>query len=212
MKPSTKFLSSFALVGLLIPAVCGCNAYRMKTPSGFAEVEATDNGAHYKGRNNVGLRVATFHNVKGGTLEFWSEDLVRKLGDRGYALVAQSPAKAGNGLPGTRFDFEYQPPGDDQALRKYSVILFVTDKHRVVMQLAGEADLFSDSSARLGEIAGKTKVRGCRPWTDICKAGQPPALTTPAATATAQAETSTQSASEPNPTQIAEEEGAPQGG
>ena len=83
MKTFSKFLSSVApclvMVGLLIPAVSGCNAYRMKTPSGFAQVEADDHGAHFKGRNNVGLRVATFHNVKGGTLEFWSEDLVRKL-------------------------------------------------------------------------------------------------------------------------------------
>ncbi len=207
MKTFSNLLPSFALLGLLTPAVSGCNAYRMKTPNGFAEVQANEDGAHYKGRNNVGLRVATFHNVKGGTLEFWSEDLVRKLGARGYSLVSQSPAESKNGKPGTRFDFEYQPPGEDEALRKYSVILFVTDKHRIVMQLAGQADLFAASSTQLGDIASETKVRGCLAWTDICKSPQPPAMATPAPeTATAKADVATQPAAEPNPTEIAEDD------
>ena len=86
------------------------------------------------------------------------------------------------------------------------MILFVTDKHRIVMQLAGEADLFAESGARLGDIAGNTKVRGCLAWTDICKSPQPPAMATPAPeTATAKADVTTESTSEPNP-EIAEED------
>ena len=101
MRRLPSILSSLLMTTLLVPTLAGCNAYRMKTPSGFAEVDKSEDGAHYKGANNVGLRVARFDNVKGGSLAFWSEDLVRKLGARGYTLAKQSPAKSANGLTGT---------------------------------------------------------------------------------------------------------------
>jgi hypothetical protein len=187
----------------------------MKTPNGFAQVESGEDGAHYKGSNNVGLRVNTFDNVKGGSLSFWSEDLVRKLGARGYTLARQSPAKAKNGLTGTRFDFDYQPPGEKVEPRKYSVVLFVTDKHLVVMQLAGESDVIGGASAQLDTIASATKVRGCRAWTDICDAPQPAKLATPAPTKT-KAKDAPDPASDaaPAPTgdEIAEEDTARKGG
>jgi hypothetical protein len=179
MRRLHTYLSALALATLALSSTVGCNAYRMKTPSGFAEVDKSDGGAHYKGANNVGLRVSTFSNVKGGTLAFWSEDLVRKLGARGYALTRQTPAKSANGLPGTRFDFDYRPPGIDVPDRTYSVVLFVSDKHRVVMQLAGETDSAAASRTQLDAIAGGTKVHGCRAWTDICKGPQPATLATP---------------------------------
>ena len=157
----------------------GCNAYRLETPAGFAQVDKGDYGAHYKGSENVGLRIARFDNVKGGTLAFWSEDLVRKLGSRGYTLKSQRPAKSDNGLPGTRFDFTYLPPGTETEHRTYSVVLFVSDKHLIVVQLAGRPDAAERYGKQLDEITADMRVRGCRAWTDICDSAQPALLSTP---------------------------------
>jgi hypothetical protein len=179
MRRINEILGSILCFSVLAGAATGCNAYRLETPAGFAEVDSGDHGAHYKGSANVGLRIATFDNVDGGTLAFWSEDLVRKLGARGYALVGQAPVKSDNGLPGTRFDFTYDPPGPDNEARSYSAVLFVSDAHIIVMQLAGTPDATSRYSGKLDEIAAETKVRGCKPWTKICEGPQPAALATP---------------------------------
>ncbi|MEM6993846.1 MAG: hypothetical protein AAF721_25250 [Myxococcota bacterium] len=168
----------------------GCKPFKLKAPAGFAEVDNDRHGAHMKGSDDVGLRVSVFDNVKGGTLAFWSRDLVEKLGRRGYIMTGQTPAKSGNGVHGTRFDFEYTPPGTEGPKRFYSTVLFATDKNLVVVQLAGKAEQYGKYAARVDEIASATKTRGCRAWTKICKGDQPDPLANLAAGPTAETEPS----------------------
>jgi hypothetical protein len=170
----TMTKSIFLALGLLTFA--GCNAYRMKPPQGFAEVDASRRGAHYKAGDDAGLSVKVYPNVRGGTLAFWSEDLVNKLGERGYELVDQQPVKSKNGRSGTQFQFRYDTP--DGQHKFYSAALFVTDKHRVVMQLAGDEELTGKYQPQVPKIASSMKVRGCRAWTDICDGAQPGHLQT----------------------------------
>lgn len=169
---------------ILLPALAmlgsvGCAAYTLDPPAGFAEVYREDDGAHMKANNDVGLRVHVFDNFRGGTLAFWSQDLVEKLGSRGYTLVGQTPATSKNGVEGTRFDFDYTPVGRAEAPRFYSVVLFVTDEHRVVMGVAGRDEYESRYSAELDAIVADLKVRGCKVASKICKGPQPDRLSTP---------------------------------
>ncbi|MEM7158052.1 MAG: hypothetical protein AAF799_34745 [Myxococcota bacterium] len=167
------FIPSVLAVGLM-----ACNAYRLEPPAGFAEVEQGYDGAHMKANNDVGLRVHVRHNVRGGTLAFWSLDLVEKLGERGYTLVNQAPLRSKNRVAGTRFDFEYTPVGEGEAPRFYTVSLFVTDEHRVVMGMAGKQEYAAEYLARVDEIVGDLKVSGCKPFSKICKGPQPARLST----------------------------------
>lgn len=157
----------------------GCAAFKLDPPTGFAEVERDEDGAHMKANNDVGLRVHVFHNVRGGNLAFWSRDLVEKLGQRGYQLTKQTPAESRNGVAGTRFDFAYTPVGKDEGPRFYSVVLFVSDKHRVVLGLAGREEYRAQYEQELDAVIGELKVRGCKPASKICKSEQPAALSTP---------------------------------
>jgi len=157
----------------------GCNAYRLEPPKGFAEVDADRTGSRMKSGDDVGLNLRVFDNVEGGTLEFWSEDLVRKLGKRGYVLVAQSQARSKNRVTGTRFDFTYVVPGTESETKFYSVVLYVTDAHVFALQLAGDDELRARHLAQLDGIAKDVKVRGCRAWTDVCRGPQPGKLATP---------------------------------
>ncbi len=170
---------------LLMPALlalssAGCAGYTLKPPAGFAEVDKDDYGAHMKANSNVGLKVNVFDNYRGGDLSFWSRDLVEKLGRRGYTLQSQAPAESANRVVGTRFDFSYTPVGKNQEPRFYTAVLFVTDKHRVVLQLAGQEQYRSQYTADLDQIVGELKVRGCRAVTKTCKGPQPERLSTPA--------------------------------
>jgi hypothetical protein len=172
-----RLTRSFIVLGLGLFAFTGCNAYRLQPPAGFAQVSADQTGAHLKAGDDAGLSVKVYENVKGGTLAFWSEDLVRKLGKRGYTLVGQKAVKSKNGKPGTQFDFAYHPKGGEPKF--YSAAVFVTDKHRVVIQLAGDEPLSPKYRPQVETIAKSTKVRGCRAWTDICDGPQPGPLQTP---------------------------------
>lgn len=165
---------------LLAMAAAGCNAYRLDPPDGFAQVEGGDYGAHMKANNDVGLRVHVFSNVKGGTLAFWSLDLVEKLGARGYTLVGQSPTASKNKVAGTRFDFSYTPVGKDETPRFYTAVLLVSDEHRVVLGIAGRQEHRAQYSARVDAIVGDLKVRGCKVGSKICRGPQPDTLSTPA--------------------------------
>jgi hypothetical protein len=157
----------------------GCassKGFKMKdAPSGFAEVEAWTNHARFKAGDDVGLRVDALPNVKGGTLEYWAEDLVEKLAERGYTLKSQSAVRSKNGRDGTRFDFTYRSPttGEDKF---FTTILFTTDEWRVVVQLAGDASLASKLDARIQDSLGLTRVFGCKLGKPVCKAPQPPSL------------------------------------
>lgn len=173
-------------IGLIVAAAlvpllsAGCRSpYKLEPPAGFAEVDNHYYGAHMKANNNVGLKISVFNNVKGGTLAFWSRDMVEKLGTRGYALIGQSPARAKNGVVGTRFDFRYTPVGKDEGPRFYTAVLFVSDEYKVVLQVAGREAHKGQYSAEIDSIAGELKVRGCKAVTKACKGPQPERLTTP---------------------------------
>ena len=75
-----------------------------------------------------------------------ASDLVNKLGKRGYVLTGQSAVETKNGREGTRFDFDYTIPGTDEP-KFYSVSLFVTDKYKFVVQVAGDKQ-FATTLAR----------------------------------------------------------------
>ena len=124
-----------------------------------------------------------FDNVKGGTLAFWGADLVKKLGARGYLLKAQSAVKTGNGQAGTRFDFDYQAY-DTEIPKFYTVVLVVTDKYKVVLQVAGGREHVAEYAPRVPEMLDALKVRGCKVGSKICGGPQPPPLSTPAPAAT----------------------------
>jgi hypothetical protein len=168
------------LAPALLALAAGCNAYRLEPPAGFAQVYAGDDGAHMKANNNVGLRINVFDNVDGGTLTFWSRDMVEKLGRRGYQLVDQKPAESKNGVVGTRFDFSYTPVGDVEPPRFYTSVLFVSDEHIVVLQLAGLESYKPQYAAQIDGILDDLKVRGCKLRTKACKGPQPERLSTPA--------------------------------
>lgn len=179
MRHTARTLLLSALTALTALTAAGCNAYRLDPPAGFAEVYKEDDGAHMKANNDVGLRVHVFENFRGGTLAFWSQDLVEKLGARGYALTGQTPTKSKNGVVGTRFDFDYTPVGKDEVARFYSVVLFVTDEHRVVLGVAGRDEHEGRYSAEIDAIVADLKVRGCKVASKICKGPQPDKLSTP---------------------------------
>jgi hypothetical protein len=170
----------FTLAPVLLALAAGCNAYRLDPPAGFAQVYADDGGAHMKANNNVGLKIRVFDNVEGGTLAFWSRDLVEKLGKRSYQLLGQTPAETKNGVVGTRFDFAYTPVGEGEPPRFYTAVLFVSDAHIVVLQLAGLEAYKPQYAAQVDGILAELKVRGCKVRTKACKGPQPERLATPA--------------------------------
>lgn len=172
-------------LGLLIGAtlLTGCASFKLKDPPpGFIEVSSSDWGGEaelrMKAPDNVGLNITTFSNFRGGKLPLWADDLVKKLGARGYELVRQTPVKSGNGVAGTRFDFAYTPPGTEER-KFYTAVLFVTDEWRIVVQLGGQADLESAHAGDLDAIVRRIKIRGCKAGSDTCDGPQPIQLSTP---------------------------------
>lgn len=182
----TTFFKNCSLA-LAAAVLSGCAAYKIDPPLGFATV--SDNGweTRMKAQDNVGLSVRRFDNVKGGTLAFWAADLVNKLGDRDYVLKAQSAVKTRNGKAGTRLDFDYQT-FDTASAKFYTVVLVVTDKHKVVLQVAGDRQFGPAYSARVPEMVRQLVVRGCKPGSRICRGTQPPPLSTPKPTPKPQAD------------------------
>lgn len=167
-----------SLLALLALAGSACASYKIDPPTGFVEVTANDWETRMKAQDNVGLRVHRFENFRGGTLGYWAADLVNKLGKRGYTLVNQAAATSKNRKQGTRFDFEYTAPMTGEA-KFYSVVLFVTDKHKITLELAGDKEFGPAYQARIGELTGELKVRGCKTGSKICGGPQPPRLQSP---------------------------------
>lgn len=166
-------------LALAAATLSGCAAYKIEPPAGFVVTNEHDWETRMKAQDNVGLSVRRFDNVKGGTLAFWAADLVKKLGNRGYTLRSQSAVKTRNGKVGTRFDFDYETY--DTAIPKfYTAVLVVTDKHKVVLQVAGGKEFAATYSARVPEMLGELVVRGCKIGSKICGGKQPPPLSTPA--------------------------------
>src|SRR5690606_40429774 len=117
--------AGLARLGTAAVLLAGCNAYRLEPPPGFAQVDRDDSGVRMKGPDEVGLNLRVYDNVRGGTLAYWSEDLVRKLAKRGYRLEAQAAVVSDNGVAGTRFDFAYQAR-DTKDPKFFTALLFVS--------------------------------------------------------------------------------------
>jgi len=157
----------------------GCAAYRLEPPPGFVEVSSNSVETRLKAQDNVGINVQRSYNNKGGTLAYWANDLVNKLGKRGYVLIGQAAVETKNGREGTRFDFDYTIPGTDKP-KFYTVSLFVTDKYKFVVQVAGDKQFGAAYAARNHEILDELVVRGCKVASKICGSPQPGKLQTPA--------------------------------
>ncbi len=175
---STSNLLKLPLAGALLLGLTlstGCSKYKLEPPTDFVEVHAYSSEVRMKAQDNVGLNLRAFKNVRGGSLSFWGSDLVDKLSDRGYRLVAQAPARSKNGVVGTRFDFDYTPQGKETP-KFYIAVLFVTDEYRFVLQVAGDKAREAAYTGRIDEITDDLKVRGCAVASKICKGPQPPQL------------------------------------
>jgi len=168
-------LAGALFLGLTAAFSTGCSKYKIKPPTDFVEVHAYSSEVRMKAQDNVGLNLRAFGNVRGGSLSYWGSDMVDKLSDRGYRLVAQAPARSKNGVVGTRFDFDYTPQGKDTP-KFYIAVLFVTDEYRFVLQVAGDKAREAAYTGRIDEITGELKVRGCALASKICKGPQPPQL------------------------------------
>ncbi len=139
-------------------------------PPGFAQAESDWREHHYKGSNDVGLRVTVFDNVEGGTLGYWGDDLEHKLTERGYALEKKAPLRSENKVSGVRYDFRLEAGMDDPMF--LVVGLFVTDDYRYVTQLAGRHSELADYDARVAGMFESLLPQGCAPRSRICR--QPP--------------------------------------
>ena len=204
MRRTTKRLLTAALP-LLALAATACSPFKLKDPPpSFAEVEAWDSYTRLKSGDDVGVNITAFHNVKGGTLDFWSQDLIEKLGKRGYVLENQTAVKSKNGVSGTRFDFSYETPTEGHE-KFFTAILFVSDKQRVVVQVAGNAELASKYAAHADQMAREIKIRGCKVNKAVCRGKQPEKLSTPTATIAAD-EAEPEPEKEPEPAKDAEPE------
>ncbi len=165
----------------------GCaSSFKIKDPPpGYIEVSDYDNWnharqVHMKAPDNVGLNIRTFENYQGGTLPLWSQDLVKKLGQRGYTLTGQKAIESANGVAGTRFDFRYTPPGLEPPEEKfYTALLFVSDEWIVIAQFAGKTELASAHEKDIDALLKQLKVRGCKVGEKTCDGPQPDKLSTP---------------------------------
>ena len=187
----SQFSAQFsAKLPALLPALLagvtgsGCSQpLQYEAPSGFAIANQDWRSAHYKASDNVGLKLLVFDNVEGGTLEYWGQDLTRKLLARGYTLEGQSALRADNKVVGTRFDFGLDHGGgrgdghgDERPSQFLVVSLYVTDDYRYVAQLAGDQALFARYDARVAQLLAGLRPKGCRVRSTICRGSQPPPL------------------------------------
>lgn len=187
-RTATRIMRTLAVflapLTLALVSTTGCASFKLKDkPPGYIEVSdytgyrgAAD--LRMKAPDNVGLSIKTFDNYEGGSLPLWSEDLVKKLGSRGYVLTGQKPVESANGVAGTRFDFRYTPHGADDE-KYYTALLFVTDEWRIVAQFAGTAELADAHERDVTALLAELKVRGCKAGKDTCKGPQPGPLSTP---------------------------------
>ena len=179
MRRNNRHRLMFGLVAVALSAsVAGCSGtpFKLKEPpAGFVEVENYYGNARFKGADNVGVNVNSFGNMNGGSRAYWSKDLVEKLATRGYTLTKQTKVSSNNGVPGTRFDFDYTTPvaGEEKF---FTVVLFVTDEHRVVVQVAGDRAHKGAFDGRTNEVLTQLKVGGCRLGSDVCKEAEPGSL------------------------------------
>lgn len=179
-RPSLSLFGVLAglTVFTVVSAGCAGKPYKLKEPpSGLVSVESYYGHDRMKGGDDVGVNITSFNNFEGGSLAYWADDMVRKLGRRDYVLRSQRPVTSGNGHEGTRFDFDYTTPADGEA-KFFTAILFVTDEWRVVVQVAGDAAHRGAYEGRTAELLEDLDIKGCKIGSKICDAGQPPQLRT----------------------------------
>lgn len=160
------------LLGALLVGGCS-HPLQYEAPPGFAVATQDWRSAHYKASDNVGLKLLVFDNVEGGTLEYWGQDLARKLRARGYTLEDQSPLQSQNKVSGTRFDFDLDRQDGETGPQFLVVSLYVTDDYRYVAQLAGDEALFSRYDGRVEALLQGLRPRGCRARSEVCRGPQP---------------------------------------
>ncbi|MBL4686800.1 MAG: hypothetical protein JKY37_19540 [Nannocystaceae bacterium] len=161
-----------ALVIGALGSGCSSRLYDLQPPPGFATVEDDWRSTRLKAADNVGMSMSVFDNVKGGSLRFWGADLQNKLKSRDYALVETKSTVSGDGVVGTRFDFDYTPPGSE-ASKFLVVVLFVTDDYRFVLQLAGRKELRVQYAASLPATVADLRLSGCGRQSSLCEGGDP---------------------------------------
>ena len=164
MNATKKLLSAAVMATLMLSTGCAKPFKVTEVPDGFVEVNAYDWNARYKALDNVGMRVHAFQNHKGGTLEYWASDMTNKLAQRGYTKTGEGQTKSSNGVPGKVLHFDYSPPGQknpegEPVLKFYSTVLFVTEKHRVVLEFAGNVEYAGDYRNRIDGVAQTLKIR-----------------------------------------------------
>lgn len=149
---------------LLLASACAAPFKVSEVPEGFVEVSQSDWSARYKALDNVGMKVHAFDNHKGGTLDYWGADVVNKLANRGYTKTGEGKTSSGNGVEGRVLHFDYTPPGqkDDEGealLKFYTLVLFVTEDHRVVLEYAGDASYAASYRPRIDAVAKTLTIR-----------------------------------------------------
>lgn len=172
----------FAGLALLSVSASACaSAFELAAPpAGMVEVpgfDYDDDDMRFKAADRVGVRVVAFDNYDGGTLTFWAGDLVEKLQARGYVLLAQQPVASANGVAGTRFDFSYDA-GTNAATYFYTAVLFISDEHRVVAQVAGRKEYRSAHEATIAQLIAELDVH-CPVGGKHCRGPQPPLMVAP---------------------------------
>jgi hypothetical protein len=165
--PTIAAVAAFSAISA-IQAGCG-RILEYEAPPGFAAADHDWRSAHYKASDNVGLKLLVFDNVDGGTLDYWAADLTRKLEGRGYVLGKQAPLTSSNRVAGTRADFVLDRQDGETAPQFLVVSLFVTDKYRYVAQIAGAQSHYAMYDARVPELLGDLRPKGCRARSKICK-------------------------------------------
>lgn len=135
----TKLLPLFFAAAI---STIGCTrGPHVATPPDFAELDAPD-GQVQKAVNASGVAIAVRDekNEPRANLAFWSTTIDKRLKSTGY--VAEGPAKKvrlANGLEGLALRYTTSFGGRDHA---YWLTLFVTDDRVVVVEAAGDAEVF----------------------------------------------------------------------
>lgn len=159
-------MKTWVLALLVGTSACSEAMIEFEPPRGFAYADGDWRVTHYKGANNVGLKILAFENVQGGTLGYWSGDLERKLIARGYTLRSSSEVRGDRRIRGRRWDFEIELDGEPNFL---VIGLFVTDDYRYVVQLAGAREHYPVQSEAVPEILAGLELHGCHLRNSICR-------------------------------------------
>lgn len=143
----------------LMAAACSSGAH-LAPPSGFAELEASDNYS-YRATSAAGvvIGVRTEENRPHGNLEFWKNALDLKLKRSGYAPLPDAETKVSSnaGLEGRRLGYQISK---DSRIQEYWLTVFVTDRNVIVVEAAGDGAFFDANTKKQIEAATATVSEG----------------------------------------------------